>query len=374
MFMKVSASPKVARMPGVAREKARAASSRRKASSCASMTARTARASSGGTPSWAAARCDAKARSSAPRKRVMIISDAEQLPERSRRRADRLFVGALLGLVLRRGKAVACAAVDLVLEGELRAAHLLDQPADRRERKALVLGAVQDQEHALRVRRPSGRAVAERAVYRDVRSERRAGSREFDAYAAAEAVADERDPGGIDHRVPDEDIERRLGPRAHQRAVLVVDRDLRLHFGNVLRQHALAVAEHVGGERDVAELGPDLRERLRFRRHALARMNHQHGGPPAGHLVVVDQIGFELGAALAVFDPLVLYLGVCRAGGERDGGGQKGCAEYRHGSLPALNSCGECCMANRKRKGGPRPLSGPDSRCSLASLYKGEDP
>src|SRR2546428_13371713 len=258
MSMKVSASPKVARMPGVAKEKARSASSRRKASSCASMTARTARASSGGTASWAGARCGAKARSSAPRKRVMI-SDAEQLLERSRGRADRLRIGALLGLVLRGGKAVAGAAVDLVLEGELRAAHLLDQTVDRRQRKARILGAVQDQEHALGVRRPSRRAVAERAGSRDIRSERRAGRREFDADPAAEAVADERDPRGVDHSVLDEDVERRLGPRAHQRAVLVVDRDLRLHFRNVLRQHALAVAENVGRERHVAELGPDLR-------------------------------------------------------------------------------------------------------------------
>src|SRR6266700_6936813 len=172
--MKVSASPKVARMPGVAREKARAASSRRKASSCASMTARTARASSGGTASWAGAKCGAKTRSSAPRKRVMI-SDAEQLPERSRGRADRLRIGALLGLVLRGGKAVAGAAVDLQLKGDLRTAQLLDQTVDRRERKAHILGAVQDQEHALGVRRPSRRAVAERAVNRAVRSERRAG-------------------------------------------------------------------------------------------------------------------------------------------------------------------------------------------------------
>src|SRR5438874_645328 len=122
------------------------------------------------------------------------ISDAEQLLQRSRGRADRLRIGALLGLVLRGGKAVAGAAVDLVLEGNLRAAQLLDQAVDRRERKARILGAVQDQEHALRVRRPSRRAVAERAVNRDVRDERRAGRREFDAHPAAEAVADERDP------------------------------------------------------------------------------------------------------------------------------------------------------------------------------------
>src|SRR6266581_370600 len=43
----------------------------------------------------------------------VAISDAEQLLERSRGRADRLRIGALLGLVLRGGKAVAGAAVDL---------------------------------------------------------------------------------------------------------------------------------------------------------------------------------------------------------------------------------------------------------------------
>src|SRR5216117_1939713 len=313
---------------------------------------------------------------------MTAISDAEQLLQRSRGRADRLRVGALLGLVLRGGKAVAGAAVDLVLEGELRAAQLLDQAVDGRERIARILGAVQDQEHALGVRRPSRRAVAERAVNRDVRNERRAGRREFDAYPAAEAVADERDPGGVDHGVPDEGIERRLGARAHQRPVLVVDRDLRLHFRNILRQNALAVAENVGREGHVAEPGPDLRERQRFRRHALARMNHQHGRPPAGHLVVVDQIGFELGATLAVFDPLVLYLGLCRAGGERDGGGQEGCKrpEYRHGSLPLVE------LSRRVLHGGGEKerwtavssltaaLSGPGSRCSLSCSYKGEQP
>src|SRR5690242_7535805 len=99
------------------------------------------------------ARLGARARSTAPTNRTMTVSDTEQLLERSRRRADRLLVGALLGLVLRGGEAVGGAAVDLVLEGKLRGAQLIDQTVDRGERKARILGAVQDQEHALRVRR-----------------------------------------------------------------------------------------------------------------------------------------------------------------------------------------------------------------------------
>ena len=103
------------------------------------------------------------------------------------------------------------------------------------------------------------------------------------------------------------------------------------HFRNVLRQHALAVAENVGRERHVAELGPGLRELQRLRRHALARMDHQHGRAPAGHLVVVGHIGFELGVAVAVLDPLVLHLGLRRHRGQGENGGQNG----RNGSYIA---------------------------------------
>ena len=148
---------------------------------------------------------------------------------------------------------------------------------------------------------------------RDVRDQRRAGRAELDAHCTAEAVTDERHLGRIDHRVLEERIPAGLRARAHQRAVVGVDRGLRCHFRNVLRQHALAVAEDVGRERDVAELGPGLGELLRFRRHALARMDHEHGRAPAGHFVIVGHIGFELGVSVAVLDPLVLHLGLRRA-------------------------------------------------------------
>src|SRR4029434_6783385 len=93
-------------------------------------------------------------------------SDAKKLLERSRGRGDRLRVGTLLGLVLRVGEAVRSAAVDLVLRGYLRRAQFLNYFADHRERIALVLGAVQDQEHAFGVLRPPVRVVAERAIDR----------------------------------------------------------------------------------------------------------------------------------------------------------------------------------------------------------------
>src|SRR5262249_46324828 len=123
---------------------------------------------------------------------------------------------------------------------------------------------------------PSCLVVAERAVDRDICNERCAGGPELNADRAAKAVADERDLGRVDHRALDEGIEPRLGPRTHQRAVLGVDCGLRLHFRDVLRQHALAITEYIGCERDIAELGPGLREPQRLRSHALARMDHQH--------------------------------------------------------------------------------------------------
>src|SRR5215468_2091428 len=183
-------------------------------------------------------------------------SDTEKLLERSCGRGDRLRIGALLCLVLWGGEAVAGAAIDLQLERDLPDTQFLDHAVDRSEWIAFVLSAVQDQIHAFGVLRPSFLVVPERAVDRDICNEWGAGCPELNAHCAAKAVADERDLGRIDHRVLDEGIEPRLGPRTHQRAVLGVDCGLRLHFRDVLRQHALPVAEYICCERDVAELAP----------------------------------------------------------------------------------------------------------------------
>src|SRR6266699_6383025 len=142
-----------------------------------------------------------------------LVSDAEHLLEGARARVDRLRVGALLVLAFRGGETVAGAAVDFELERDLRGAQLIDHLADHRERIALVLCAVQDQEPALGVLRPSRGVVVERAVDRDICQQRRAGRAELDANVAAEAVADERDLRGVDHRALEKRIEPRLGAR-----------------------------------------------------------------------------------------------------------------------------------------------------------------
>jgi hypothetical protein len=52
-------------------------------------------------------------------------------------------------------------------------------------------------------------------------------------------------------------------------------------------------------------------------------MDHQHGRPLAGDGVVVDQIAFQLDVAVAVPDPLLLELGLRRAGlHDGEGGGE----------------------------------------------------
>ena len=112
------------------------------------------------------------------------------------------------------------AAVKLDLERHMVGGEIVDHVAEL-ERIVGILGAVQDQVHALGVLGPALLVAAERAVDRDIGGERRAGRAELDADRAAEAVADERDPcdastiGILDHR-----IEPGLRPCFHQRAVL----------------------------------------------------------------------------------------------------------------------------------------------------------
>ena len=108
--------------------------------------------------------------------------------------------GALFRLVLRFREAVRRAAVKLDLERRLGGFELIDHMAEL-DRKVRVLGAVQDEKHALGILRPAGGVTAERAMDRDIGRERRAGRPELDADRAAEAIADQRDARGVDQRL-----------------------------------------------------------------------------------------------------------------------------------------------------------------------------
>src|SRR5580700_7831026 len=119
-------------------------------------------------------------------------SDSEQLLERAPGGRFGLGDGPLFRLVLRFREAVRRAAVHLDLERRLRCLQLVDHMAEL-DRIVRVLGAVQDEEHALGILRPAGGVTAERAMDRDIGSERRAGRPEIDAYRTAEAVADQSD-------------------------------------------------------------------------------------------------------------------------------------------------------------------------------------
>ena len=79
----------------------------------------------------------------------------------------------------------------------------------------------------------------------------------LDGDGAAEAIADHGDARRINHRTLLQHVEAGLGTCAHERAVLVVERRLGLHFLHLFRPDVLA--ENVGGEDHVAELREHLR-------------------------------------------------------------------------------------------------------------------
>ena len=126
--------------------------------------------------------------------------NSEQLLERARGRGDRLRVARSSALFLGVERAVAGAAVDLELEREFCAAQLLHHLVDDGKREALVLGRAGSGTcpwPSAPIRR-GGRGTR---PDRDIGDERRAGRAQLDADRAAEAVADERDLGRVDHRV-----------------------------------------------------------------------------------------------------------------------------------------------------------------------------
>jgi hypothetical protein len=93
------------------------------------------------------------------------------------------------------------AAIELVLELDLGRAQILDELVDLGEGGDRVLRAMQDQHPALDVLRAGRSMVAKRAVDRDQGRKRSPGIGRLDADGTAEAIAQERDLGGIDHRV-----------------------------------------------------------------------------------------------------------------------------------------------------------------------------
>src|SRR3984893_17461541 len=119
-------------------------------------------------------------------------SDPEQLLERAPGGRFGLGDGPLFRLVLRFRKAVRRAAVKLDFERRLRSFQLVDHMAEL-DWIVRVLGAVQDEKHALGILRPARGVAAERAMDRNIGKERCAGRPELDAYRTAEAIADQSD-------------------------------------------------------------------------------------------------------------------------------------------------------------------------------------
>jgi hypothetical protein len=109
--------------------------------------------------------------------------------------------------------------------------------------------------------------------------------------------------------------------RAHQRAVFVVERRLHLHFLDFLWPDGLA--EDVGREHHVAELGDHLGVPAGIFRHAVAGVDEQHGGALAGDRAVIGEIALQFGVAVLVVDGLGMKLRASRGGEEHDGAGER---------------------------------------------------
>src|ERR1700686_5424552 len=105
-----------------------------------------------------------------------------------------------------------------------------------------VLGAVQDEKHALGILRPARGVTAERAMDRDIGNDRRAGRPELDAYRTPEAIAARDEALGIDQRLLGKSIEAGLSARRHERAILGEHIGVLSNLREIFRQHA----EHVG--------------------------------------------------------------------------------------------------------------------------------
>ena len=77
------------------------------------------------------------------------------------------------------------------------------------------------------------------------------------------------------------------------------------HLGQVAR--IAAVAEHVGGERDIAEFRQHPRPRHREIAEPEPLVEHQHAGPPPGAGFVKSEIAAQIGRTGAVIDVLRLH-------------------------------------------------------------------
>src|SRR5262249_45101795 len=139
-----------------------------------------------------AQRCNAIALHRVRIRRSGARSDPEQLLERAPGGRFGLGDGPLFRLVLRLREAMRRAAVKLAFERLLRSFQVVDHMAEL-DRIVRALGAVQDEKQALGILRPAGGVTAERAMDRDIGSERCAGRAELDAYRTAEAIADQSD-------------------------------------------------------------------------------------------------------------------------------------------------------------------------------------
>ena len=130
-------------------------------------------------------------------------------------------------------------------------------------------------------------------------------ARELEHHRSAEAEPDRRQPAGIDLRQRGERRERGAAAGAEFFRLGAKPADQGCDFLQVARLPA--VAEHVGGERDIAETGEPARALHREFAEPEPFVKYQHARPRPGSVLVKRQIAAQTGFAAAVIDVAHLH-------------------------------------------------------------------
>jgi hypothetical protein len=148
-----------------------------------------------------------------------------------------------------------------------------------------------------RLRRHFGR---QHAVETDHRLQVGALARQLQHHRPAKTEPDRRQPAGIDLRQRGERTQRGMATGAEFFRLGAKPADQRCDFLQIGRLPP--IAEHVGGQRDIAETGEPARALHREFAEPEPFVKHQHAGPRPDSILVNGKIAAQIGLVTAVVD------------------------------------------------------------------------
>ena len=130
-------------------------------------------------------------------------------------------------------------------------------------------------------------------------------ARQLQHHRPAETEPDRRQPAGIDLRQRGERFERGAATGAELFRLGAKPADQGCDFLQIGRLPP--IAEHVGGERDIAETGEPARALHREFAEPEPFVKHQHARPRPGSILVNGEIAAQIGLVAAVIDVARLH-------------------------------------------------------------------